>query len=102
MLESQSRALKTRRIAKFLKYLGQNVGPFDGRQGPGKTGHKNAKIPPLGTSPQENPKPKTENFFWLEHRTVAESVEGLNTSLAAAASELWPKEASHYPGSRGR
>jgi len=35
--------------------LGQNVGPFDGRLGPGKVGHKNAETPPLLTSPQENP-----------------------------------------------
>jgi len=45
------------------KYLGQNVGPFDGHPRPGKVGHKNAKTPPLVTAPQENPKPKTENFF---------------------------------------
>jgi len=38
------------------------VGPFDGRPGTGKVGHKNAKTPPLVTPPQENPKPKTENF----------------------------------------
>jgi len=47
--------------------LGQNVGPFDGRPGPGKVGHKNhknAKTPPLVTAPQENPKPKTENCFF--------------------------------------
>ena len=29
----------------------------------GKVGHNNAKTPPLVTSPQENPKPKTEIFF---------------------------------------
>jgi len=39
------------------------VGPFDGRPGPGKVGHKNVKTPPLVTPPEENPKPKTENFF---------------------------------------
>jgi len=38
--------------------LGQNIGPFDGRPGPGKVGHKNAKAPPLVTSPQENSKLK--------------------------------------------
>jgi len=36
------------------KHFGQNVGPFDRRPGPGKIGHKNAKAPPLVTSPQEN------------------------------------------------
>ena len=64
------------------------MGPFDWRLGPGKVGHKNAKTPPLVTAPQENPEPKTENFFWLEPTGLAESVEGLNTSLAAAAGEL--------------
>jgi len=43
--------------------LGQNVGSFDGRPGPGKKGHKNAKTLSLVTPPQENPKPKTENIF---------------------------------------
>jgi len=43
--------------------LGQNVGPFHGRPGPGKVGHKNAKTPPLVMSPQENPKPKIEFFL---------------------------------------
>jgi len=38
--------------------LGQNVGPFDGRPGPGKVGHENAKTPPLVTTNQENPKLK--------------------------------------------
>jgi len=64
------------------------VDPFDGRPGPGKVGHKNAKTPPLVTSPQENPKPKTEYFFLLGTTRLAESVEGLNTSLAAAAGDL--------------
>jgi len=38
--------------------------------------------------PQKNPKPKTENFFWLGTTRLPEFVEGLNTSLAAAAGEL--------------
>jgi len=50
-----------------------------------------ARDNPLVTSPQENPQAKTENFFWLGSTRLAESVEGLNTSLAAAAGELWPK-----------
>jgi len=40
------------------------VGPFDGRPGPRKVGHKNAKTPPFVTAPQENPNPKTEIFFF--------------------------------------
>jgi len=44
--------------------LGQNVGLFDGRPGPGKVGHKNSKTLPLLTPPQENPKARTENFIF--------------------------------------
>jgi len=43
--------------------LGQNVGPFDGRPGPGKVGHKNAKSPPLVTLPKRTPNPKLKIFF---------------------------------------
>ena len=64
------------------------MGPFDGRPGPGKVGYKIVKTLPVVTPPQENPKPKVENFFWRWTTRRAESVEGLNTSLAAAASEL--------------
>jgi len=39
------------------------VGPLDGRPGPCKVGHKNAKTPPLVTGPQENPNPKLKIFF---------------------------------------
>jgi len=42
------------------------MGPFDGRPGPGKVGHKNAKTPPLVTPPQESPKPKTEKKFFFD------------------------------------
>jgi len=42
--------------------LDQNVGPFDGRAGPGKIGHQNAETSPLLTPPRE-PQPKTETFF---------------------------------------
>jgi len=42
--------------------LGQNVGPFDGRPGPGKVGHKNAKTPPFVTTPQKKTNPKLKFF----------------------------------------
>ena len=64
------------------------MGPIDGGPGPGKVGHKNANTAPLVTPSQENRKPKTENFFWLGTTRLAESGEGLNTSLAAAGGEL--------------
>ena len=50
---------------------------------PGKVGHNNTKTPPR--------EPQTQNwkyYFWLGTTRLAESVEGLNTSLAAAAGEL--------------
>jgi len=61
------------------------------RLGPGKVGNKNAKTPPLVTSPRGVPR-QQNNFFCDGPRRLAESVKDLNTSLAAAAAELWPKE----------
>jgi len=46
--------------------LGQNVGLFDGRPGPGKLGHKNAKHPHLWRLPKRNPNPKLTIFFYSE------------------------------------
>ena len=60
------------------------LGHLIGDPGPGKAGLKNAKTPPLVTSPQENLKPKTENFFWLGTRRRAESVEDLNLSSCSS------------------
>jgi len=40
--------------------LGQNVSLFDGRPGPGKEGHKNAKTSPLVTPPPREP--PTQNW----------------------------------------
>jgi len=59
--------------------------------GPGKGGQKNAKTPPPVTFPPANAKPKTKIFFSMSTRTLAESVEGLNSSLALAAGDLWSK-----------
>ena len=60
--------------------------------GPGKGGQKNAKIPPLVTFPPANAKPKAKKiFFSMSSRRLAESVEGLNSSLTLAAGDLWPK-----------
>ena len=74
------------------KNLRPNIGSLNWAPGPRKVGNKNAKTTPLVTSPQENPKPKSENIFWVGTRRLAESVKGLNTSLAAVAYELWSKE----------
>jgi len=45
------------------------------------------------TSPPENAKPKTKNFFFsISTRRLAESVKGLNSSLALAAGDFWLKK----------
>jgi len=66
--------------------MSEKIGPLNWRLRPGKVGQ------PLPTCdarpPQENPKPKLEIFFSVETRCLAESVDGLNTSLALANGEL--------------
>ena len=44
------------------------------------------------TSPPENPHRKRKTFFSMSTRRLAESVKGLNSSLALAAGDLWPKK----------
>jgi len=39
------------------------VGPFDGRPGPGKIGHKNAKTPSLVTPPKRTQNPEVNFVF---------------------------------------
>jgi len=56
------------------------------RPGPGKDGQNNAKTPLLLTSPPEN------FFFLILTPRLAESVEGLNSSLVLAAGDLWSKK----------
>jgi len=48
----------------------------------------------FGRSHQRTPHRKWKTFFSISTRRLAESVEGLNSSLALAAGELWPKNAS--------
>ena len=53
---------------------------------------KNQKHPHFASLPQANPSPESKNvFFLIEPRRLSASVEGLNTSLAAAGAELYPK-----------
>ena len=42
--------------------------------------------------PPANAKPKTNIFFSISTRGLAESVEGLNSFLALPAGDLWPKK----------
>ena len=60
--------------------------------GPDKGGQKKQKHPHLWRSPQQMPNQKQKNFFSMSTRKLAESVEGLNSSLALAAGDVWPKK----------
>jgi len=68
---------------KSLKLLVHWIGV----QGPSKL-VKNTKQPHFASLSQANPSPKSKIFFLIEPRRLAASVEGLNNSLAIAASEL--------------
>jgi len=89
MLESQSKALKVQILALFPKKHEPKKWLLGWPPGPGKIG-QNAKTTPLMTSPTENPKLKS--FL----TGVPESVEGLNSSLALAAGELWLQCTGHH------
>ena len=75
----------------FKNSLRQNFGPWDWRPGPVKIGQKNESAPTLRSSPRRTPHPNKKIFFLIEPGSVPASVEGLNTSLAAATGELYPK-----------
>jgi len=66
------------------------MGQWVGAQGQVKVA-KNVKTPPLVSFPPANAKPNTKFFFSMSTTRLAESVEGLNSSLAPAAGDLWPK-----------
>jgi len=84
MLESQSRA--------YMQNLSENMACWFGPQGQIKLA-KNSKTPPLLMSPLENHKPKTEKkIFATETKRLPKSVEGLNSFLALAAGDSWPKK----------
>ena len=83
------------------KNLSKKHGSIAWGPGPGKSGQKNAKIPPLVMFPPENAKPKTKKFFSMSPRRLPESVEGLNSSLGLAARDLWPKKSEPIIGSGG-
>jgi len=64
-------------------------GPLGRRPGPGKDGQNNAKIPLLVTFPPEILKPKMKKILFISSSRLAESVEGLNSSIAQSPGELW-------------
>jgi len=71
--------------------MSQKNGSMDWGPGPGEGGQKNAKTPHLWRFPQQTPNQK-QIFFSMSTRRLAESVGGLNSSLALAAGNLWPKK----------
>jgi len=52
---------------------------------------KNRKRPHFASLSQANPSPESKKFFLIKPKSLPASVEGLNTSLAAAAGVLLPK-----------
>jgi len=73
--------------------LSPKHGPLEQLPRPGTDGQNNTKTPLLVTIPPENLKAKTKNvFFSMSTGRLAESIEGLNSSLALAAGNLWPKK----------
>jgi len=58
--------------------------------GPGKGGQKKPNHPHLWRSPQRTQKRKRKTFFFsISSRRRAESVDGLDSSLAQSAGDLW-------------
>jgi len=74
------------------KTLSQNNGSMCWSPGSGKVGQKSQNTPTCSGLPSE---PQTENekrFISISRRRLAESVDGLDSSLAQSPGELWPKE----------
>jgi len=67
------------------------MGQWVKAQGQVKVAKKMQKHPHLWRSLQQMPNQKQKIFFSMSTRTLAESIEGLNSSLALAAGDLWSK-----------
>ena len=68
------------------------MGQLVGSQGQVKVAKKCKNTPTCDVPPS---KPQTKNkkiIFSMSTRRLAESVEGLNSSLTLAAGDLWPKK----------
>ena len=61
-------------------------------QGQVKRAKKMQKHSHLWRSPQQTPNQKQNFFFSMSTRRLTESIEGLNSYLALAAGDLWPKK----------
>ena len=67
------------------KILSHNIGPMGWSPGPGKGSQKHLH---LWRSPPKNPHQKRKLFFSISTTRLAESVEGLNSSLAQSSGKL--------------
>jgi len=77
----------------FNKTLSQKSGSMGWGPGPVKGGQNFQNMPSLRRHLQKNPHQKRKTFFFsMSTRRLAESVEGLNSSLALAVGDLWPKK----------
>ena len=85
MLESHSRALKTRIDLVSEKILSHINGPMGWIPGPGKGSQK---PPTRGVPPRKTPTENEKKFFSISTTRLAESVEGLNSSLAQSPGKL--------------
>ena len=69
--------------------LSQNNSPMGCGPGPGKGGQKKQKHPNLQRSPQRTPNRKRKSFFFsISSRRLAESEDGLDSSLTQSGGEL--------------
>jgi len=76
------------------------MGQLVGAQGQVKVAKKMQNTPTCDVPPSKR-QTKNKNIFFMLTRRLAESVDGLNSSLALAAGDLWPKKASQFIGSCG-
>jgi len=68
--------------------LSQKISSLGWRPEPGKFRQK-GKNTPVSDAPHREPQTQNENFFSISSIRLAESVEGLNSSLPQSAGELW-------------
>jgi len=100
MLESHSRALKTRILALvFQNNLSHKYGSVDWRLGTGKVGQKDPKTLPLETPPTEDPKSKPKNFFFKVNQKTCRSCRWFEHLSSSIGWEVMTEQSqSQYSG----
>jgi len=68
------------------------MGQLAGAQGQVKVAKKMQNTPTCDVPPSKRQTKNKKIFFSMSTRRLAESEEGLNSSLALAAGDLWPKK----------